>query len=87
MLPWLLCSLMVAPICSLSDVFGEQKKGFLFEVLLFIGRIGGISIGLLTHNMLHSVIGYSLGNTIVMMAQLVWYTSLVYRYEATRQTD
>lgn len=87
MLPWLLCSLMVAPICSLSDVFGEQKKGFLFEILLFIGRIGGISIGLLTHNMLHSVIGYSLGNTIVMMAQLVWYTGLVYRYEASRQTD
>lgn len=87
MLPWLLCSLLVAPVCSLCDVFGEQKKGFLFEILLTIARLGGIGIGLLTHNFLYAVIGYSLGNALIMAAQLVWYTGLVHRYEAARRAS
>lgn len=82
MLPWLLCSLLVAPICSLCDVFGEQKKGFLFEILLTMARLSGIGIGIFTHCFLYAVIGYSLGNSIVMALQLVWYTHLVHRYES-----
>lgn len=85
MLPWLLCSLLVAPICSLCDVFGEQRKGFLFEILLSLARLGGIGVGILTHNFLYAVIGYSMGNALVMAAQLVWYTSLVRRYESARR--
>lgn len=87
MLPWLLCSLLVAPICSLSDVFGQQKKGFLFELLLFVARIGGMSIGLFTHQFIHAVIGYSIGNAVVMALQLIWYTSLVHRYELAQKGD
>lgn len=82
MLPWLLCSLLVAPICSLCDVFGEQKKGFLFEILLTLARLSGIGVGIVTHNFLYAIIGYSLGNTIIMALQLVWYTALVRRYES-----
>lgn len=84
MLPWLLCSLLVAPICSLCDVFGEQKKGFLFEILLSTARLCGIGAGILTHNFLYAVIGYSMGNTLVMGAQLIWYKHLVNRYESSR---
>lgn len=82
MLPWLLCSLLVAPVCSLCDVFGEQKKGFLFEILLTLARLSGIGLGILTHNILYAVIGYSLGNTLVMALQLAWYSRLVHRYES-----
>lgn len=87
MLPWLLCSLLVAPICSLCDVFGEQKKGFLFEILLSLARLGGMVIGILSHNFLYAVIGYSLGNAIVMALQLVWYSHLVHQYEASRHDN
>lgn len=81
MLPWLVCSLLVAPICCLCDVFGEQKKGFLFEILLSLARLGGIGVGLVTRRIDYAVIGYSMGNAVVMALQLVWYTALVARYE------
>jgi O-antigen/teichoic acid export membrane protein len=81
MLPWILMTTLVGPICYLSDIFKKQKVGFLFEVLAFILRIAGLTLGVWTGNFLTAIIGYSAGSFIAIFAQLIWYWSLIGKYE------
>ena len=81
MLPWILMTTLVGPICYLSDIFKKQKVGFLFEVLAFILRIAGLTLGIWTGNFLTAIIGYSTGSFIAIFAQLIWYWSLIGKYE------
>lgn len=81
MMPWLLMSLLVAPICYLSDVFGKQKIGLLFEVVLLVARVVGIAVGIAAQDFVWAVAGYSLGGAVVIGCQLVWLLSLVKDYE------
>lgn len=81
MLPWILMTTLVGPICYLSDIFKKQKVGFLFEVLAFVLRIAGLTLGIWTGNFLTAIIGYSVGSFIAIFAQLIWYWSLIGKYE------
>ena len=81
MLPWILMTTLVGPICYLSDIFKKQKVGFLFEVLTFVLRIVGLALGIWTGNFLTAIIGYSAGSFIAIFAQLIWYWSLIGKYE------
>lgn len=83
MLPWLLMSCLVAPICFLSDIFQQQKIGLFYEVLLLVARVGGMLLGIWQHSFLWAVAGYSLLSAVVIMLQLLWYTRMVLRYEST----
>ena len=82
MLPWILMTTLVGPICYLSDIFKKQKIGFLFEMLTFILRIAGLAIGIWSGNFLTAIIGYSAGSFIAIFAQLIWYWSLIGKYES-----
>ena len=81
MLPWILMTTLVGPICYLSDIFKKQKVGFLFEALTFVLRIAGLTLGIWTGNFLAAIIGYSAGSFIAIFAQLIWYWSLIGKYE------
>ena len=84
MLPWLAMSILVAPICYLSDVFFQQKKGFLFEITLIIARLLGIGLGIFYHDFSLSIVGFCIGSTVVIFFQLIWYLSLILNYEKNR---
>ena len=81
MLPWLTMSMLVAPICFLSDLFRKQKIGLLLEILLVCARLAGMLVGIVTHSFYNAIIGYSLCSALIIAVQLVWYISLVARYE------
>lgn len=83
MLPWLFFSMLVAPICFLSDVFQKQKIGLLFEVLLVTMRAVGLLMGILMNDFHLAILAYGMGSALVIMAQLVWLLSLVKDYERT----
>lgn len=87
MLPWLLVSSLVAPISYLSDVFQQQKWGLFFEILLVSSRIIGLLIGIYYNDFRIALIGYSVGSTVAIFVQLVWYISLVINYEHHRQPN
>ncbi len=82
-LPWLFFSMLVAPICFLADVFGKQRTGLVFEVLLVLARAAGLMLGIWLHDFHLAILSYSLCSALVIAAQLVWYLSLVARYEKT----
>ncbi len=81
MMPWLLMSLLVAPICYLSDVFGKQKTGLFFEVVLLAARVAGMTVGIVAEDFVWAVAGYSLGGAVVIGCQLVWLLGLAKDYE------
>jgi len=83
MLPWLLFSILVAPICFLADVFGKQKIGLVFEILLVSARALGLLVGIWLQDFRLAILGYSLGSALVISGQLAWYISLIRRYERT----
>lgn len=81
MLPWLTMSMLVAPICFLSDVFQKQKTGLLLEILLVMARLTGMLIGVWTKDFYCAVMGYSLASSIAILMQAIWYACLVRDYE------
>lgn len=83
LLPWLFFSMLVAPICFLADVFGKQKIGLVFEILLVSARALGLMIGIWQQDFHLAVLAYSLCSALVICAQLLWYLSLIIRYERT----
>lgn len=87
MLPWLLMSVLVAPICFLSDIFKKQKIGLYLEVLLIVLRLLGLGIGIWQHSFFYAIAGYSIAGAIVIGVQLLWYLSLVRNYERGLQTE
>ena len=87
MLPWLLMSVLVAPVCFLSDIFKKQKIGLYLEVLLIVLRLLGLGIGIWQHNFFYAITGYSIAGAIVIGVQLLWYLSLVRNYERGLQTE
>lgn len=80
-LPWLLMSLIVAPICFLSDIFGKQKKALVFEIAFLLSRLVGLGTGLMMNNFYWAIVGYSIGGALVIACQLIWLMSLVKNYE------
>ena len=87
MLPWLLMSVLVAPVCFLSDIFKKQKIGLYLEVLLIVLRLLGLGIGIWQHSFFYAIAGYSIAGAIVIGVQLLWYLSLVRNYERGLQTE
>ena len=81
MLPWIFMTTLVGPICYLSDIFKKQKAGFLFELLTFVLRIIGLTVGICCGDFLVAVIGYSTGGFVAIFAQYVWYWGLIGKYE------
>lgn len=79
--PRIFLNLLIEPICSLHDVLGKQKQSLFFEILLFVCSIGGLSLGIFLKEIRFSIIGYSLGASLALLAQLFWYIFLVKNYE------
>ncbi len=87
MLPWLLMSCMVAPICFLSDVFQKQRLGLYFEIALFVCRVLGVILGIILQCFSIAIIGYCIFSALVIFAQLLWYKSLISKYEKTIENE
>lgn len=81
MLPWLITSCLVAPICYLSDIFLKQKIGLVFEILLILARLGGLYLGIYLDTFYGAIFFYSFASGIVIGFQLCWYVSLIKNYE------
>ncbi len=81
MLPWLLFTCLNSPIAFLIDVFMAQKVGLVFEVMLLVFKAAGIGIGIWFGDVTMAVAGFSLMSAAALALQLIWFYTLVRRYE------
>lgn len=83
MLPWLAVSLVAASMCSVVDIFFQQRKALFFEILLAAARLCGILMGIITNNFAVSIAGYAMGSALVILMQLCWFMRFIKQYEQT----
>lgn len=81
MLPWLLMVCLNGPICFVADVFMAQGVGLVFECAILLARLAGLLLGVWLQRFDIAIIGYMAGSTIVLVAQQIWFYTLVTRYE------
>ena len=85
LLPWLVCNILFTTTNFLFDVFGKQKAGLYFEVLLAILRLGGLVIGIVLHSFEVSIIGYAIGSAVGNLVPFVWTMHSASQYDNSLQ--
>lgn len=81
MLPWLALTCINGIFCFLADIFNKQKIGFVFEIIILLARVAGLSYGIVTKSFENAVIGFSIMSAAALLCQLIWFVRLVQRYE------
>ena len=81
MLPWLLMICLNGPICFIADVFMQQKVGLVFEIVILLGRVGGLLAGILTDSFAMAVVWYSIMSAATLAFQQAWFYYLIHKYE------
>ena len=70
-------------ICFLSDVFTKQKTAMWMEISYVLVMTIALELGIQTGSFLISVSAYAWAGFGYMLIQLLWFSSLIYRYERT----
>ena len=70
-------------ICFLSDVFTRQKTAMWMEISYVLVMTIALELGIQTGSFLISVSAYAWAGFGYMLIQLLWFSSLIYRYERT----
>ncbi len=84
LLPWVFVSLSSTSLSFVAGVFDRQRTEFLFFVLLLLLRVVAMVVGICCHDFQLAILLFALVGTMVSLALLVWYLSLVRRYEKKR---
>ena len=84
MLPWLLMVCLNGPICFVADVFMAQGVGLIFECAIMLARLLGLLFGIWMQRFDYAIAGYVGASAIVLIAQEIWFYSLINKYERTR---
>ena len=81
LLPWIFLSVMAAPLGCLVDVFQQQKKSMVIELIYVLLRAAGLAAGIVMNDIKISILGYSIAGVIILSYLLLWYGKLVSTYE------
>src|SRR6266542_3425594 len=77
MLPWLVLVFITTPFAFIADVFSLQKKVLLIDMGHLVMRVVALFTGLWYHNVLLSVILYTVVSSSFLLFYLLWYFSIV----------
>ena len=80
-LPWLFLSVINSGINFMPNLFFKQKMALALEIVLFVLRLVGVIAAIITNNFIVGVAGFALASFITNLIQLIWYISLIQRYE------
>ncbi|MBP5710440.1 MAG: oligosaccharide flippase family protein [Bacteroidales bacterium] len=81
MLPWFFFVLPTGTLSFIPKIFSKQKDAMLIEFSYITLRIIALAVGIYFNNLLLAIILFSGISAIVVALQLLWYFSLVNRYE------
>ena len=81
MLPWLLMVFAGGCLAFIPDVFGKQRVSLIIESVYIVLRLLALLVGIALSDFHLAILLFSIVGTVVIAAQLIWYCSLVKRYE------
>lgn len=82
LIPWFFAAFMANQLTFLPDLFSKQKTYFLLNLLRFVLRIGGMSIGIIKDDIYLMLGMFSLVSFLIVVITLIWYVKMVKDYEA-----
>ena len=83
MLPWLLMMTMTGSLTFITDIFGLQHPAFWVEVIYTGLRCGALLIGIAMNDIRCAILLFSLVSAVVILGQLIWFITIVRKYEKT----
>ena len=83
LLPWVYVMLTSTSLMFIANVFGRQRTEFFFYIALFLLRIAAMVVGLQVGSFRLAILLFAASGAVVSLALLVWYISLVRRYESS----
>lgn len=72
MAPWLYLVFVTSPMTSLFSIIEKQAQSLIFQIILFLTRIGALIIGALYLELVATVAIFSLASTICWLGFLLW---------------
>ena len=84
LLPWIAMVCVGGSLCFIPDIFQKQSVMLGIEITYFILRCASLFIGICLHDLSLALLLFSLSGVAVISVQLIWYRSLITRYEKTR---
>lgn len=81
MLPWLAMVVISPALGFIPDIFMQQRKATIIEVVYLVLRIFALSVGVWMHSFKIAVVAYSVVGVVILTYQLCWYIYLLHHYE------
>lgn len=72
MAPWLYAVFVVSPVSVLYEILEKQLQGVVFQVLLFVSRIGGLLVGAYYNDLIMAIMFFSLSSFMCWIGLLAW---------------
>ena len=82
-LPWIFLNLFVSSLSFLPDMFSTQRTDMLLNILLFALRLGVLVAGIVMADFALAIGLFAAVSAVMSLVILMWYFSLVKRYEKT----
>lgn len=83
MLPWVALTCIASTINFIPDVFRRQRGLLVFEIAYFVIRAIALVVGIVCRNFTLAIALYSIGNTVMLIVECVWFAGIVRKYEET----
>lgn len=82
-LPWMLGMLVSMPTGFLPLLFNRQRTAMILSISYFACRIAALAVGIWLQDFNLCILSFSLVGLLFMVITLIWYRSLVKRYEGS----
>ena len=85
LIPWLFLVFLSAPFSFLPDLFRVQGKALLIDVVKLAVRGAAVVAGVLSGDILRTLIYFSTGSMVVTVYQVIWYYGLARRADLLKR--
>jgi O-antigen/teichoic acid export membrane protein len=78
-IPWFFTTCLAMPLSFIPDMFRQQKKAMILDLIKFILRGISMAVGVMNNDVYLGLMLFSTTSSIMIMYSLIWYISLIRR--------
>lgn len=80
-IPWFFATCLGMPLSFIPDMFRQQRKAMILDLIKFILRCASMAIGVMKNDVYLGLMIFSLTSTVMIMISLLWYISIIRKSE------
>ena len=83
-IPWFFATCLAMPLSFIPDMFRQQKKAMILDLIKFVLRGISMAIGVMKNDVYLGLMLFSTTSTVMIMYSLLWYISIIRKSEKQR---